>query len=35
VRGYRLFALVFATAFYGFFAGWLVIDQIQGYLARG
>ncbi len=33
VRGYRLAALVFSTLFYGFFAGWLVIVQVQGYLA--
>jgi uncharacterized protein YjeT (DUF2065 family) len=31
VRGLRLGMLVFAVAFYGFFAGWLVIDQIQQY----
>jgi hypothetical protein len=28
VRGFRLGALVFAVAFYGFFAGWYVITQI-------
>jgi hypothetical protein len=33
VRGLRLGMLVFATLFYGFFAGWLVIVQIQSYLA--
>ncbi len=29
VRGYRLGALYFAVLFYGFFAGWFVIAQIQ------
>jgi hypothetical protein len=33
VRGLRLWMLVFATLFYGYFAGWLVIVQVQGYLA--
>lgn len=33
VRGLRLGMLLFATVFYGFFAGWLVIDQVRGYLA--
>ena len=33
VSGLRLGMLVFATLFYGFFAGWLVLVQIQGYLA--
>ena len=33
VRGLRLGMLVFATLFYGFFAGWLVIVQVQNYLA--
>ena len=33
VRGLRLGMLVFATAFYGFFAGWLVLVQVRGYLA--
>jgi hypothetical protein len=33
VRGFRLGMLVFATVFYGFFAGWLVLVQVQGYLA--
>ena len=27
--------LVFATLFYGFFAGWLVLVQVRGYLATG
>ena len=25
--------LIFATLFYGFFAGWLVIVQVRSYLA--
>ena len=33
VRGVRLGMLVFATLFYGFFAGWLVIVQMRSYLA--
>ena len=33
VGGFRLGMLVFATVFYGFFAGWLVLVQVQGYLA--
>jgi hypothetical protein len=33
VRGFRLAMLVFSTVFYGFFAGWLVLVQIRGYLA--
>jgi hypothetical protein len=33
VGGFRLGMLVFATLFYGFFAGWLVLVQVQGYLA--
>ena len=33
VRGVRLGMLVFATLFYGYFAGWLVIVQVQSYLA--
>jgi hypothetical protein len=33
VRGFRLGMLIFATAFYGFFAGWLVLVQVQSYLA--
>jgi hypothetical protein len=33
VRGFRLGMLVFATMFYGFFAGWLVVVQVQDYLA--
>jgi hypothetical protein len=32
VRGLRLGMLYFATIFYGFFAGWLVIVQVQSYL---
>ena len=32
VRGLRLWMLVFATLFYGYFAGWLVIVQVQSYL---
>jgi hypothetical protein len=32
VRGFRLVMLVFATLFYGFFSGWLVIDQVRSYL---
>jgi hypothetical protein len=32
VRGLRLGMLYFATLFYGFFAGWLVIVQVQSYL---
>ncbi len=31
VSGVRLGMLVFATAFYGFFAGWLILVQIQSY----
>ena len=33
VRGVRLAMLVFATLFYGYFAGWLVIVQVRSYLA--
>jgi hypothetical protein len=33
VRGLRLGMLVFATAFYGFFSGWLVVAQVRTYLA--
>ncbi len=33
VSGVRLGMLVFATAFYGFFAGWLVLVQVQQYLS--
>ena len=33
VGGFRLGMLLFATVFYGFFAGWLVLAQVQGYLA--
>jgi hypothetical protein len=33
VGGFRLGMLMFATLFYGFFAGWLVIVQVQGYFA--
>ena len=29
VSGFRLAMLVFATLFYGFFAGWLVIEQVR------
>ena len=32
VRGVRLGMLIFATLFYGFFAGWLVVVQVQAYL---
>ncbi|MBL9215873.1 MAG: Nramp family divalent metal transporter [Opitutaceae bacterium] len=32
VRGLRLGMLFFATLFYGVFAGWLVIEQVQVYL---
>ena len=35
VRGVRLAMLVVATLFYGFFSGWLVIVQVQSYLAQG
>jgi hypothetical protein len=31
VSGLRLGMLLFATVFYGFFAGWLVIVQVRGY----
>jgi hypothetical protein len=34
VGGFRLGMLIFATLFYGFFAGWLVLVQVQGYLNR-
>ncbi|MGH9370712.1 MAG: Nramp family divalent metal transporter, partial [Vicinamibacterales bacterium] len=33
VRGLRLGMLIFATMFYGFFAGWLVVVQVQSYLS--
>jgi hypothetical protein len=33
VRGMRLAMLYFATLFYGFFAGWLIVVQMQSYLA--
>jgi hypothetical protein len=33
VRGLRLGMLMFSTVFYGFFAGWLVLVQVQSYLA--
>ena len=33
VRGLRLGMLAFATLFYGFFSGWLVIVQVKSYLA--
>jgi hypothetical protein len=32
VRGLRLGMLLFATAFYGFFSGWLVLVQVRSYL---
>jgi hypothetical protein len=32
VRGFRLGMLMFATAFYGFFSGWLVVVQVRSYL---
>jgi hypothetical protein len=32
VRGLRLGMLMFATVFYGFFAGWLIIVQVRSYL---
>jgi hypothetical protein len=32
VGGLRLAMLVFATLFYGFFSGWLVVVQVRGYL---
>ena len=31
VGGLRLGMLVFACLFYGFFAGWLVVVQVQAY----
>jgi hypothetical protein len=31
IRGFRLVMLVLATAFYGFFGGWLVIAQVRGF----
>jgi hypothetical protein len=33
VGGFRLGMLMFATVFYGFFAGWLVLVQVQAYFA--
>ena len=33
VRGFRLGMLFFATLFYGFFAGWLLLVQVRSYLA--
>jgi hypothetical protein len=33
VRGVRLAMMIFATVFYGFFSGWLVVVQVGGYLA--
>ena len=33
VSGFRLGMLLFSTIFYGFFAGWLVLVQVRGYLA--
>jgi hypothetical protein len=35
VRGFRLAMLGFATLFYGYFAGWLVLVQVRAYLAGG
>jgi len=35
VRGFRLGMLAFATVFYGFFAGWLILVQVRSYLAAG
>jgi hypothetical protein len=32
VRGVRLAMLVFATAFYGFFGGWLIVVQMGSLL---
>ncbi len=32
VRGIRLGMLIFATMFYGFFSGWLVLVQVRAYL---
>jgi hypothetical protein len=32
VRGIRLAMLVFATLFYGYFAGWLIVVQVRNYL---
>jgi hypothetical protein len=32
VRGLRLGMLVFATLFYGYFAGWLIVVQVRSYL---
>jgi hypothetical protein len=34
VRGLRLGMLIFATAFYGFFAGWLIVVQVRSYLGN-
>lgn len=31
VKGFRLGVLCFAVVFYGFFAGWLIIAQVQSY----
>jgi hypothetical protein len=33
VHGVRLGMLAFATLFYGFFSGWLVIVQVRSYLS--
>jgi hypothetical protein len=33
VRGLRLGMLMFATVFYGFFSGWIVLVQVRSYLA--
>jgi hypothetical protein len=35
VRGLRLGMLLFATVFYGFFSGWLVLVQVRSYLGAG
>jgi hypothetical protein len=35
VTGVRLGMLMFATVFYGFFAGWLIVVQVKSYLAGG
>jgi hypothetical protein len=33
IRGLRLGMMIFATLFYGFFSGWLVVVQVRSYLA--
>ena len=35
VKGLRLGMLCFAVLFYGFFAGWLIIAQVQSYFSGG